>query len=201
MIEFRINLIRDRVPSAARRRRRYWAIIVYLAAAGMVLTMALGVSAARLTEARLLRRQQDRLEEKFRAAHGDGGTIRTYAADAEQQMINQLNTLRAVNARLAETARPAELIYALLSALPEQSSLQRFSLNNEERTVTFDVMIMGGGAGRGGGAADLVTRWTQDLQVSAHLEQISFLGSQMDGNVLRKDMVWRFSGQLKRQGS
>lgn len=201
MIEFRINLIRGQVPSAPARRQRYRLMIAYLAVAGMLLAVAMGVAASRLVETQALGRQRDELEARFLAGHEGADSIRSHARNLERRTAREVAALRLVERQLVGDARPARLLRALVLTLPSGISLRNFTLSAEEQVVTFELLVFGGSAEKEAGASDLLALWARDTVINSQIKELNFLGSQMEGNVARNDMVWRFSARLQGKGT
>lgn len=201
VIEFRINLIRGQVPSASERRRRYRLMVLYLGVAGVLLAVAMGSASKRLVEARGLRRQCQEIEDRFRSERGGGEGIPNHARELDQRLAKGVSALRSVERQLATDARPARLVRALALSLPSGVSLRRVVLNGEDQSVLVELLVFGGGAGQDAGASDLLETWSRDAAIADQVKNLAFLGSQLEGNVGRSDMVWRFSGHLKGKGS
>lgn len=201
MIEFRINLIRGQVPSAPARRQRYGLMIAYLAVAGLLLAAAMGMAASRFVETQALVRQRDELEARFLAGNTGADSIRSHARNLERRMARDVAALRLVERQLVGDARPARLLRALVLTLPPGISLRHFTLNEEEEVVTFELLVFGGSAEKEAGASDLLALWARDTVINSQLKEMNFLGSQMEGNVARNDMVWRFSAHLNGKGT
>ena len=200
MIEFRINLIRDQVPSAGERRQRYRLMVAYLAVAGVLVVLSMGLASSRLQEARVLRQQRDQLESRFLADHPGADSIRGYAQQLDRRMARDVVALRDVEQQLTGDARPARLVRALVLSLPTGVSLRRLTLNAEEQSVLIELLVFGGTPEQEADPSRLMGQWARDPELSRQLKDVAFLGSQLEGNVARKDKLWRFTGHLNRKG-
>lgn len=203
MIEYRVNLLRGRVPSPAQRRNRYWAMIAYLGVTGLLLVVSLGFATARLLDARRLRQQSSVLEERFLATHEGEANIRSYAWKLHRQLTGQQTAIQAVDRQLQADVRLAPLLKALVFSLPPGAILRQFSLGGENQitTVTFEVLIAGGYTSQMGNPADLLARWGQSADISDQIKGLTFLGSQVEGIMSSGDTIWRFSGTLTGSGT
>lgn len=200
MIEFRLNLIRNQVPDAARRRQRYRAMLVYLGLTGVALVGAMGLASSRLVQAAALREQSAHLERLYARDHeGQGGLIA--GSDRLHQRLQALGqSLQAVDRQLAADTRPARLVRSLLVNLPPGITLRTFKLSREDHTVLIELLVAGGYDGRVS-ATDLAGLWQKDPEVMAYLQDVSFQGSQIENVAGRSDNLWRFIGHFQGGGS
>jgi len=199
VIEFRINLIRDQVPTASERRQRYWGMIAYLGVAGLLVVLALGKATSRMLDARQLRVQIELMESRFLVEHEGSAGIRKQAARLQRALGEEQLALQRVETQLASTARPARLLNALHQALPSGVLLRGLTVSEVERSASFELVVLGGRAQLEGSSSDLLLRIQQNRELAAHLTDIAFLGSQMEANAARRDTIWRFSGRLQRK--
>ncbi|HMP75846.1 MAG TPA: hypothetical protein PKE12_06070 [Kiritimatiellia bacterium] len=200
MIEYRINLLRGRVPSPEIRRKRYWVMLAYLAVTGALLVLVLGWGTSRLLQARECRVRSEALEAQFRALYPDGDGIREYAALLRRQMAAQQASLQALDRRYATRVSPAPMVQAMAFSLPPGAVLRYFSVDGKDRLATFEILVIGGRAGKLGGPTELMAQWEKNQDISARLQNITFLGSQVEGVMARDDTIWRFQAGIIGKG-
>lgn len=196
MIEFRLNLVRDRVPPPRQRRARYWAMVGYLAASGLVLVACVAWACTRLLQAEDLRAQSLRLEATYAEDRGGGESIPDGAQRLYRRLSAQIEGLRAADRQMEAAIRPARWLKGLALSLPPAVSIRKFALDGESRTVTFELLVLGGSPERDAGPADLLADWQRDAAVTRGLKDISYLGSQIEPAGDRSDVVWRFSARV-----
>lgn len=200
MNKFRLNLIRDQVPSLARRQRRFRAMALYVALAGLVLVVAVGLSSSRVARALALRSQSLGMEASFAATHEGQEGLAQGVARLQTRLANQLEALRTIDRRLTGDPRPARFLRALVLSLPANMTLHKVALNAEEKIIQFEVKLYGGGADASSGTAELMGRWQQDPAISAEISQLTQLGSQIENAGAGGNLVLQFSGRLERGG-
>lgn len=201
MIEYRINLLRGRVPTSAHRRRRYWLMVGYLGVAGVALVAALSMSTGRLLETNRLRGKSAALETQFRAMRGDVVSITEHAALQQSQLQEKRRALESVAAHYAADPFIAPLLQALVLKLPAGALVRHVAIQGEEKTISFEILFVGAQSARNVAPADLLARWNEDSLLAAHVSGLAFLGSRVEGIVSREDTIWRFSASLKRGGT
>ena len=199
MNNFRLNLIRDQVPSPARRRRRFRTMMIYLAIAGLVLVGAVGLASSRVAQARAFRAQSQKIEADYVASHDGQAGIEAGSARLQARLAAQLESLRFIDQRLSGDPRPARLIRALVLSLPANMVLHKISLNAAEKTVLFEVKWFGGSAGSIG-APELIALWQQDPAIMAEIGQLAHLGSQIENVGAGGNTILQFSGRIEKGG-
>jgi hypothetical protein len=200
MTEFRLNLIRDRVPDVRRRRARYRGMLIYLGVVGLVLVFVLGGATARLVRAAGLRAEIRDLERTFRAEAGQEGGIRARALELEDELARRYVTLQAVDRRLAASVRAAAVLRELALSLPAGVSLRSLQVNEREGTLSLDLLVQGLAVEETTGPSDLLARWQDNMVLAAPLKHLAYQGSQLESPGQQSDVVWRFSGRLSRGG-
>lgn len=195
MNRFRLNLIRAQVPDKARRQARYGAMIAFLAVAGCVLVFALGAASSRAARALEYRARSQQLEAAYAAGHEGRAGIQPAAARLEARLAGQLVSLRGVADRLAGDPRPARFLRALALSLPVNMTIHKVSLNAEEKSLAFEVRVLGAGAL---GAPELMSRWQHDPAIAAEITQLAYLGSQVENAGANGNTLLQFSGRLEK---
>lgn len=201
MIEFRLNLIRDQVPTPAQRLLRYRLMMLYLAVTGLVLVVSALLASQRLVQAGALRAQSQHLEALFgRGREGSGDGLITGATRMKNRLSAQSKSLQASDQLMARDPRPARLLRAMVLSLPPGITVRMFSINREDRSVNFELLAIGGGEEGSRGPTDLINDWQKNADLSAELNEINYTGSQVEGVGGRSDVVWRFNGRLAKGG-
>lgn len=199
MNRFRLNLIRDQVPSPARRRRRFRAMMIYLAIAGLVLVAAVGLASSRVAQALEFRAQSQKMEAAYAAAHEGQVGIQEGSAHLQTRLASQLESLQFIDRRLSGDPRPARLLRALVLSLPANMALHKVSLNAAEKSVFFEVKQFGVAAGSIG-APELIALWQQDPAITAEIGQLAHLGSQVENVGAGGNTILQFSGRIEKGG-
>ena len=197
MNRFRLNLIRDQVPAPARRRRRFRAMMIYLAVAGLVLVAAVGLASSRVAQALEFRAQSQKIEADYAASHEGQAGIQVGSARLQARLAAQLESLQFINQRLSGDPRPARLVRALVLSLPANMALHKVSLNAAEATVLFEVKWFGAAAGSIG-APELIALWQQDPAIMAEIGQLAHLGSQVESVGAGGNTILQFSGRIEK---
>lgn len=193
MIDFRLNLIRDQVPSRLQRRLRYRALIAYLALTGLLLVGAVSLASTRWLERAGVRGNIDQIERFYQSGHEGQGDLMSGVARLQEKFQAQVAGLQATESLLLTDPRPARLIRSLLVTLPPSVSLRNFKLIREDGSLQFELLSVGG---TDVSPAELIILWQKDLVVKAALKDLTFQGSQIENAGGRSDTVWRFSGRL-----
>lgn len=200
MIEYRVNLLRGRVPDIGQRRRRYWGMIGYVALAGIVAVGALSVSAKRWLETQELKRQIAALEAQFRSSHNGFDGIQEFVLLQQSQLEKQARSLQALNHFFATDLRVAKLIEALVMNLPPGAILSHFAIEPEAKNIQFEVLFIGPQIPRSEVPVELLSQWNGDETISSQVDALVFQGSSMDGIATRKDTILRFTAPFKKGG-
>lgn len=193
MTDYRLNLIRDQVPSRARRRHQYRAFMAYLALSGVLMVGAVSLASSRWMERMNVRGQIAQIEGHYLNGKDRQGDLESGVAQLQQKFSSQLASLQATEGLLATDPRPARLIRSLLVVLPSTVSLRNFKLVQDDRTFQFELLSVGGAELA---PMDLINLWQKDLVIKASLRELTFQGSQIENVLGRSDTVWRFSGRL-----
>jgi Tfp pilus assembly protein PilN len=193
VIDFRLNLIRDQVPSRLQRRLRYRALIAYLALTGLLLVGAVSLASTRWLERAGVRGNIDQIERFYQSGHEGQGDLMSGVARLQEKFQAQVAGLQATESLLLTDPRPARLIRSLLVTLPPSVSLRNFKLIREDGSLQFELLSVGG---TDVSPAELIILWQKDLVVKAALKDLTFQGSQIENAGGRSDTVWRFSGRL-----
>lgn len=199
MPEFGINLIRGQVLSPARRRARYWGMLVYLAIAGALLAAVLALSTSWIAAAGAVQHDVEMLESGFESTHPDQGGIVARAGALEREMSGRIVTLKRVDALMAGNPHLAQLMYQLVMSLPAGMTLRSLTMDAGEQAVTFELLVLGGESEVD--PSGLVARLAKDAAVSRCLRSITYQGGVQRANGERNDAVWRFSARLVRRES
>lgn len=193
MIEFRLNLIREQVPSRARRRAYYQALLAYLGLTGLLLVGVVGLASDRWMEMTVVRDSIRQIQQFYLNGHAGQRDMESGVARLQEKFNAQVANLQATENLLATDPRPARLIRSLLVALPASVSLRNFKWTLEDRSLHVELMSMGGPEVS---PAELIALWQKDPVVKATLKELTFQGSQIENVLGRSDTVWRFSGRL-----
>lgn len=198
MIEYRINLLRDRVPGIARRRRRYWLMVGYVALAGIALVLVLKMSVTQWLEARELRRRTELMETQFRSTRNEADGIQPFVEFQHKQLEGHQRALQALDQFYASDVRLAPVLMALVKHLPRSAIIRSFSVQGDAGTIQVEILFVGLQAARGKDPAELLALWNADALIASQLGEISFQGSNVDGVATQNDIIWRFTATLKK---
>jgi hypothetical protein len=198
MNRFRLNLIRDQVPPPAQRRLRFRAMMIYLVIAGLVLVAAVGLASARASRALEHREQSQRLEKTYAESHEGRAGVKSGAVRLQSRLAAQLVALRAVSTQLSSDPRPARFLRALALSLPPNISLYKVSLNGEEKTLAFELRVLGPGGEGEMDASELMGRWQENPAISSEITQLAYLGSRVENTGGGGNKIMQFSGRLEK---
>lgn len=198
MIEYRINLLRDRVPGIAQRRRRYWLMVGYVALTGIALVLVLKMSVAQWMETRELRRRTDLMETQFRSTRNDADGIQSFVDFQHKQLEGHQRALQALDQFYASDVRLAPVLMALVKHLPRGAIIRNFSVQGAAGSIQVEILFVGLQTARGKDPAELLALWNADALIASQLGEFSFQGSSVDGVATQNDIIWRFTATLKK---
>jgi hypothetical protein len=173
-------------------------MVAYLAVAGCVLVAALGAASSRVAQALEFRSQSRHLETAYAQSHGGDSGIQQESVRLQARLAAQLGSLKAVAARLSGDPRPARFLRALVLSLPANMSLHQMSLNAADKTIAFEVLVLGSGSDGPVGAPELMSRWQQDPAISSEIAQLAYVGSQVENAGANGNMRLQFTGRLEK---
>lgn len=201
MISFRINLIRGQVPDSRARRLQYWGMIGYLALAGLLLVVTIGVATTRVVEASQLGGRIRAMERRFAEETSVTTGIRGHANGLTARLERRVKSLTSVDAALKSSIPLAPMLRSILLSLPPGVTIDSFSVDAGKRSVEFRLLVQVAGAESDPVPPDLLALWQKDAALSAMLPHVSYLGSEVASRGSRNDVVWRFSGQAAEPGT
>jgi len=201
MVAFRINLIRDSALPPESRRAVFWAMFVYLAVWGALLTAVAYGGTKLLVDLRKQRLDASVAEISFRAAHPGASDIAAYGRDTSAQLQRAVDRLEALNRLHAQCPDLPRVLLALAAPLPGDVNIVSFEMDRGKSTVVFDLALPVGEAGESIDVSRLIAVWNSDTALSAQLRRISSLRSQrqkVDGKTIE---TWRFTATTEGGGS
>ena len=135
MTDFNINLAANHVVPAAKRRKNFHLMLLYLAFCGLLLIDA-GAQAGRMIASRkadqeALKNLQTRLSENY----PDASSIDSYCDFLELRIKKQETDLAALNAQLKQPIPLNETLYALMNDTPPSIELVDLEMQHDPKNV------------------------------------------------------------------
>ena len=200
MAVFEINMARDRVIPASRRKTWYTVLMLYLALTGVILALLAGAVTRHLVTAFDRCRDVSRLEgECLRSCPGQED-IAGYAGQVGARMARYADTLEAIAGVLSNRTHAATLLFGLAVPLPEAMALNNVDMNADKREIAFEVWVPESGAAIGMTPPSLIPLWTRHPMLAAQVTQIASVNSQRTKINGRGFSLWRFTGLLSKNG-
>jgi hypothetical protein len=160
--------------------------------------VAIGAASSREARALEYRSHSRQLEAVYAESHGGDAGIQQESARLQARLAAQLGSLKGVSERLSGDPRPARFLRALVLSLPANMSLHKVALNAAEKTIAFELRVLGSGADGAVGAPELMSRWQQDRAISSEIVQLVYVGSQVENAGVNGSMILQFSGRLEK---
>ena len=200
MTPFKINLIRDRVPPPAVRRRRYWMMIAYLVATGVWMVAVAHQATGRVVTARRMDDARKDVLGTFRARHAGSDNPARVAAALQRRMEDDRGSLQAVSKLVADGIPTADVCLAIVAALPADAQIIRLDYDRERGGLEFDLNLPTDEEAEAPDAAGLIGLWYQDPCLRQHLADLILQGSSRQRTTDGTMHVLRFKCRVKTGG-
>ncbi len=172
MLRYRINLIADRVPTAARRARLFWGLMAYL----VVCSLCLVLAAYWLTWSVVQIRNRSRgaaaveaeLRERFPAARSAMACVQALA----EEMAQTSRQLAPVQRVLVQHRHVGQILASLARDLPLGCFLYEANLDSTKTALTFSLCVP---VARSGNAPDtnvFLARWRSDAVLTREVADL-----------------------------
>jgi hypothetical protein len=188
MATYEINLIRDRVPTAGRRKRVYWFMMVYCLACGAVLVaVANRESKAFLKTAKASKESRD-IEARFRERHPNQEGVVPYAEALRNRMEQVSGELEGIQTVLEKRANVARILLALLAPLPRDMMIIDFQFNLKSNKLSFNLMVPKERPEDSRDFGELLAEWNNSERLQMEVRQIQTVSRKR--NVMGKKSVF-----------
>lgn len=199
MADFQINLIRDRVPPAAVRLRRFWVMVAYLILCGILIVIASYRAVEDGIAADNIREEMMRQERFFcQARPGSRGILDCYQK-VSRMLESSVRALESVNRVMASRVHLARVLLRIQLSLPAGVTLHSAQMDSANRAFDFELSCQEGVAPEGISPSDLVDAWRRDGTLMTEIRDAVYQSSQqrmLDG---RTYTIWKFTAQLVRE--
>lgn len=169
MPAFTVNLIRDRVVSAKRRRLLFCGVILYIGLAGIALILMAHRAASSIVDANRSRARMDLINRRFREGHPGRRDIMVYARELARDLEQCDSRLTAVNGVLQRRLDLGAILYHVLSPLPSDARLVGLHLDGEKRVLGFDLAVPATEQEPATDAGKLVATWNGNRELRRHV--------------------------------
>ena len=197
MPDHNINLIRGRVPGAARRKLMYLGMLAYLGITGCILAWEANRGAHRLEVAGRQRFDLVRLENEFRARYGEDADIVETATALEGRLDATAKRLDQFSIAARQTLLPARVLVGLSQPLPRPLRVTSLQLDAETRRADFSVAEPVNDSGSTLHARELIELWMAHPLLVSQFEDIETLGTERTLLLGQATILHRFTARLQ----
>jgi len=173
MSHFKINLIKDKVMSKEQRRAVFLAIIcsfiIYLI---LIVTLCYKVTDNFVKISRY-KTEVRRLEDEFYQSYPKEGNILTYTNDIRARMAMQVAKLQVLDDALSKYVDLASLLERFSLSLPAGAYMNDFSIDNDARALSFNVVIPVNETGDALNTGRLISAWKRDALLMSTVDNIA----------------------------
>lgn len=169
-----VNLAKGVVADAARRRKQYFAMIVYFGLCGaLMIEGGLRIS-QRQTRASEARVEVARMEESFKATHPSASGLKSYVDELVVRLSSQKRKILALKRELPDEVPLAQVLFYLMKPVPATGKLLSFDYNKESRCVDVACQLLVGEQGTLSPNA-LLQEWRSDEELFGYVSEIRLL--------------------------
>jgi len=196
MAVFQINLIRERTIPARRRKAIFWGVSVYLVLCIALLAFVANHATRRLLATRRLRHEIVRLENQFQLVYPGMHDILAFARQSEQKLTAYARDLESIDAFLADRLNLSGLLASLKAPLPEGVHLFNLDLDQDDKTLSFDIVLPAGSMESSVNGARLANFWNADEVLMSQAGRIRSVAAQRNRVQNQQVMILRFTTAL-----
>lgn len=201
MTDYNINLIRDDVLPAQRRRTVFLATAVCIFIAGALVACIANHIARKVAAATDDRVRITLLEQRFADEHPGKPGILEYGDQLRGDLVGASAALASVAHVMRSQTHLSGLLLWLSEPLPDRYYVLNFALERATSTVTFDIA---GPAARASGllqSTDLINAWSSNMDLMTWVSGIQLVLTRRHDVGRREVFVWNFKATLKGGGA
>jgi hypothetical protein len=195
----RVNLVRDRVPPPARRRRIYGVMLAYLGVCGLAIAAASYRAADLWAQGRRETVAVDRMSKAFSIVRGAQLAPGRYAAKLSADLKKVAGRVEAMDEILSSKTRPARVLLGICQPLPPSMYLAHVSIDGDRNEVTFSVGVPASHPDAGIRAKDLLDAWAKNEFLSGQVRTLSAVQSERTRDRKGLVVMHHFSAELGRE--
>lgn len=196
-IAFDINLIRNQVPSAAKRRLLHFAMLFYLAAWGAILATIAYQGTHKLMDAFKRHAATTELHQRFTNAHPGMDDELYYLRSLVETTRKNSQTLEEVSTALARGADVGGILLGLAMPLPPKVDLLRVEKIENDR-ISFDITIPDRLASTVS-QASLIAEWNEQTLLDERIHNLRSVSSHRRRVGAESYVVLRFECRIKQE--
>jgi hypothetical protein len=197
MAEYRINLIRGRVPSPAQRQGLFWAMVAYVLICGVALVIVAHRGVRDSAAAASRRAGVEAREGQVRAAEGIRGELPAFARELGGEIEQNAKTLDAIRDTLSQRVQVAPLLFGVLGhAAATGARMTRLDIDGTQRRMLFDLAVSEKAAENVAWSQDLIARCKQDPALAPLLSDIKPVGERRGALDGQPAVVYEFACAL-----
>jgi len=200
MMDFKINLIKNKVPSLEKRRFIFAGIILYLFVCGFVL-----VSLSYRITANFVKIDKDKeavalLEKKIYTQNFPGKNLYADASKMKTKISQYVEALERINNVLAKRIDLTTLFLRFSAALPIGAHIDNFKLDNLNKVLSFYVVAPEDKMRGTFDTSKLISYWKNDTYLMSQIEHIQSSISRKQKRKEEQISISEFSCSLAKEG-
>jgi hypothetical protein len=200
MAYYEINLIKDSVTRASRRRLIRWILFVYILGCGAAVVAICYRGAQNLVA---LREQRDRVERLERHLLADTAAARDVPQSVKAlygDLASSAEKLARADAFLGQRIFVVPILLGLVAPLPSESALANLEVDQKNGSLRFDLIMPINPADHVTHSSLLLAAWNGDPHLVKRVQDIRLVTTQQKNIRGRKVFVAHFEGTLRSKG-
>jgi hypothetical protein len=200
MAYYEINLIKDSVTRASRRRLIRWILCVYFLGCGAAVV---AICYRGTQDLMALREQQDRVERLERHLLSDAAAARDVPQSVKAlygDLERTAEKLARADAFLGQRIFVVPILLGLVAPLPSESALASLEVDQKNGTLRFDLIMPINPTDHVTHSSLLLAAWNGDPHLVKRVQEIRLVTTQQKNIRGRKVFVAHFEGTLRSKG-
>lgn len=175
-------------------------ITAYLSACVLVFVFLLLMAGLNFIRINNFRKQVISLEEKFQGS-SKKRNISEYNEEMRIEITKYLNKLKAIDGVISKDIDPTQILQRISKTLPKGYYVDDFSLDNNKKTLDFNIVSPIGEKGESLDISGLIAMWKKDEDLMSAIENITSSHSQKQKKYQSTVLISQFSCTLSKGGS
>jgi hypothetical protein len=202
MTVYNINMAKNHVVPASKRRKNFHFMTVYLLFCGLLLVDAAFQAGNVFRQSKETRAMRKSLLENFKEKHPGSTDIPRYIAQLSSQIKKQEAELSALNTAIEPPVPLGPVLHALLKEAPATLQLVSLEMRRDPKApdATF-VFHLEPGKGESSEPATWLRKWKEDAELKKYLLNLSLTGRNDNLDVAEQKVTeFRCSAELTKRG-
>ena len=200
MVEYRLNLIRDRIVPSRWRKALFLHMTLHVGACGLLLAWVKWQATRNIVRGRQNRRKAAELTRQFVQGEASAEGVFEYADLLRAGLALRAETLDEIGDALKTRPDLARIMLGLSNQLPYGVYITDFDFDSAQRQVDLQLMITEGADLAKLSISKLIERWQGDELLEGRIKSIKSVTSQTASVDERKISVWQFMCALNTGG-